>query len=143
MPIWITKIGNALKVAFTWLKGNFMLVILLVTMIYAFVAVSKRDGMYSQLMEEFRKQQAQNRQQLDELRKIQQDQIAKQQEIDRKYREVVASIEQSYRDQLQNLSRAKEQELRQIVERTHDDPSAMAQEINSLFGLPVYTPPAE
>lgn len=139
MPLWLTKIGNALKIAFTWLKGNFMLVLLLFVVIYSLIAVKKRDNMYKDLWEQYREQQAQNRRELEELRKIQQEQIAKQQEIDKKYREVVASIEQNYRDQLQNLSRAKEQELRQIIARTHEDPSAMAQEINSLFGLPVYT----
>jgi hypothetical protein len=143
MPIWLIKVGNAFKVAFTWLKGNFALVLLVLFMIYSFIAVKKRDGLYKQLMEEYQKQREQNRQQLEELRKIQQEQILKQQEIDRKYREVVASIEQNYRDQIQNLSRAKEQEMRQIIERTHDDPTAMAEEINSLFGLPVYTPPTE
>ncbi len=143
MPIWLTKIGNAFKVAFMWLKGNFTLVLLVFFMIYSLIAVRKRDGMYKQLMDEYRKQREQNRQQIEELRKIQQEQIAKQQEIDKKYREVVASIEQNYRDQLQNLTRAKEQEMRQIIERTHDDPAAMAQEINFLFGLPVFTPPVE
>lgn len=143
MPLWLTKIGNALKVAFAWLKGNFVLVLLLFVIIYSLIAVKKRDNMYKDLWEQYREQQAQNRRELEELRKIQQEQIAKQQEIDRKYREVVASIEQNYRDQLQNLSRAKEQELRQIIARTHDDPGAMAQEINSLFGLPVYTLPSQ
>lgn len=141
MPLWLTKIGNALKIAFTWVKGNFMLVLLLFVVLYSLIAVKKRDNMYKDLWEQYREQQAQNRRELEELRKIQQEQIAKQQEIDKKYREVVASIEQNYRDQLQNLSRAKEQELRQIIARTHDDPGAMAQEINSLFGLPVYTLP--
>ena len=141
MPLWLTKIGNALKIAFTWLKGNFMLILVGVAVIYGLIAVKKRDNAYENLWKMYREQQAQNRRELEELRKIQQEQIAKQQEIDRKYREVVASIEQNYRDQLQNLSRAKEQELRQIIERTHDDPGAMAQEINSLFGLPVYTLP--
>jgi DNA anti-recombination protein RmuC len=142
MPIWLTKIGNAFKVVFTWLKGNFVLVLAVLAGVYGFLTLRRRDSAYSELMEEFRKQQAQNRQQLEELRRVQQDQILKQQEIDRKYREVVASIEQSYRDQLQNLSRAKEQELRQIISRTHENPIAMAEEINSLFGLPVYTPPS-
>lgn len=141
MPLWLTKVGNALKVAFTWIKGNALLIFMAVAMIYAFITVKRRDGVYQQLMDEFRKQQAQNRLQVEELRRIQQEQIVKQQEIDRKYREVVATIEQNYRDQLQNLSRAKEQELRQIVARNNDDPNAMAQEINSLFGLPVFTPP--
>lgn len=143
MPIWLIKVGNAFKVAFAWLKGNFTLVLLVFFMIYSFIAVKKRDRLYKQLMDEYQKQREQNRQQIEELRKIQQEQIAKQQEIDKKYREVVASIEQNYRDQLQSLTRAKEQEMRQIIERTHDDPVAMAQEINSLFGLPVYTPPTE
>jgi hypothetical protein len=141
MPLWLTKVGNALKVAFTWVKGNALLIFMAVAMIYAFITVKRRDGVYQQLMDEFRKQQAQNRLQVEELRRIQQEQIVKQQEIDRKYREVVATIEQNYRDQLQNLSRAKEQELRQIVARNNDDPNAMAQEINSLFGFLVFTPP--
>lgn len=139
MPLWLTKVWNGLKVAGTWLKGNWVLLLLLAGMVYTLLLAKNKSALYDQLMKEFRGQQEQNRKDLEELRKIQQDQIQKQQEIDRKYHEVVAKIEKDYQDQLRALTADKEKELRVIIARNNDDPGAMATEINSLFGIPLYT----
>lgn len=141
MPLWLTKIWNWLKIAGTWLRGNWFLALLLVGIVYTLVLAKNKAVLYDQLMRELRNQQAQNRKDLEELRKIQQDQIQKQQEIDRKYQEVVAKIEQDYRNQLRILTADKEKELRAIIARNNDDPNFMATEINNLFGIPLYIVP--
>lgn len=139
MPLWLTKVWNWIQQAGAWLKGNWTLLLLLVGMVYTLILTKNKSSLYDQLMREFRDQQERNRKDLEELRKIQQDQIQKQQEIDRKYQEVVAKIERDYQDQLRALTAQKERELREIISRNRDDPSAMATEINGLFGIPLYT----
>lgn len=130
-----------MKVAGTWIKGNFILILLLVGLIYAFLFVKRKTDLYNQLLKEFRDQQTQNKQQLEDMRKVQQEQIQKQQEIDKKYHEVLEKIEKDYQGKLAALTTDKEKELRRVIEKNQDDPGAMATEINSLFGIPLYNLP--
>lgn len=143
MPLWLTKIGHGFQAMGTWLKGNWVLLLLGLSLVFTVLFAKKKSDNYALLMKEFMDQQTQNAKELAELRKIQQEQIAKQQEIDRRYREVIAKIEKDYQDQIRSLTTAKQQELRQIIERNGDDPGAMASEINSLLGIPLYTLPSQ
>lgn len=142
MPLWLTKVGNAMKVLGSWLKGNWMLLVLGLGLAMSVFFLRGKASGYDQLLKEFLAQQVQNKQQLEDLRKIQQEQILKQRGIDKKYQEVILKIEHDYQDQIKTLTRAKEQELHQIIERNHDDPDAMSAEINGLFGIPIFAPPS-
>jgi len=136
--MWFTKLRNWFKIAATWLKGNWGLLLLLAGMVYTIIQAKNKSALYDQLLKEFRNQQEQNRKDLEELRKIQQEQIQRQREIDQKYQEVIAKIEKDYREHIQALTAQKERDLRDIIARNRDDPAAMASEINSLFGIPLY-----
>lgn len=145
MNPWFTKIWNALKLASTWLKGNAHLLLLLVGIVFAFIFAAffakRKAENIDVLLKAFQDQQLQNSKELEALRQIQQDQTVKQQEINRKYQEVIAKIEQDYHAQLLAIDAAKEKELKVVIARNHDDPVAMATEINQLFGIPLYTAP--
>lgn len=143
MPVWLTNVGHWFERAWTWIKGHWALLLLGVGILAMVVLAKRKSDQYENLLKEFQGQMAQNSKELDELRKIQQDQIAAQAEITRKYREVVSRIEQNYRDQLQNLDANKEKELRAVIAANRNDPDAMAREINSVFGIPIYTLPPQ
>ena len=137
-PIWLIKTKGALQVAGTWIKGHWFLLLLFAGIIYAFLFAKNKNGMIEQLMKELREQQAVNRQQLDDLRKIQQEHITQQHEINQKYNEVLDRIQKDYREQLNTLDAQKEVDLRHIIATNKDDPAAMARDINILFGIPIY-----
>lgn len=137
-PIWLMKVWGGLKVVGAWLKGHWLLLLLGAGLIYAFVFAKNKTAMVDQLLKEFKDQQTQNAKQLDELRKIQQEQITKQQEINQKYNEVLDKIQRDYQDQLHTLDIQKEVDLRHIIATNKDDPAAMARDINTLFGIPIY-----
>jgi len=137
MPLWLTKVGHFCQIIWTWLKGNWMLLVMGAVLVYGFISAKRKSANFDVLLKEFQNQQAQNAKELEELRKIQQDQIRKQQEINQKYHEVLAKIEKDYQEQMQALTAAKKQELLTVIARNHDDPAAMAAEINSLFGIPL------
>ena len=127
-----------MQVAGTWIKGNWALLLLGVGMIFALVVAKNKVNLYNQLMTEFQNQQAQNVRELEQLRSIQRDQLAKQEIINRRYQEVLDRIQQNYQEQLKTLDAHKESEIRRIISENHDDPAVMANEINSLFGIPIY-----
>lgn len=141
MPIWLMKVWGALKVVGTWIKGHWLLLVLGAALAYAVLFAKNKASVVDRLLKEFQDQQAQNRKQLDELRKIQQDQITKQQEINRKYNEVLDKIQRDYNEQLRSLDVQKEADLRHIISVNNDDPAAMARDINALFGISIYPTP--
>lgn len=135
MPVWLQKTWNWLKVAGTWIKGHAILLVLGVLLVYALVASKNKKDLYEQLLSEFQGQQAKNAKDIQDLRNIQQENLRKQEEINRKYNEVLDRIQKNYHDQLQNLDAQKEQDLRRIIAANHDDPNAMANDINALFEI--------
>ena len=140
MPVWLQKTWNWLKIAGTWIKGHALLLALGVLLVYAMIASKNKQTLYNQLLQEFQGQQAKNAKELQDLRNIQQENLRKQEEINRKYNEVLDRIQKNYQDQLQNLDAQKEQDLRRIIAANHDDPNAMANDINTLFGIPIFPP---
>lgn len=140
MPVWLQKTWNWLKIAGTWIKGHALLLVLGVLLVYAMIASKNKQALYNQLLQEFQGQQAKNAKELQDLRNIQQENLRKQEEINRKYNEVLDRIQKNYQDQLQNLDAQKEQDLRRIIAANHDDPNAMANDINTLFGIPIFPP---
>lgn len=140
MPVWLQKTWNWLKIAGTWIKGHALLLVLGVLLVYAMIASKNKQALYNQLLQEFQGQQAKNAKELQDLRNIQQENLRKQEEINRKYNEVLDRIQKNYQDQLQNLDAQKEQDLRRIIAANHDDPNAMANDINALFGIPIFPP---
>lgn len=137
-PIWLMKVWGGLKVVGAWLKGHWFLLVLAGALVYAAIFAKNKAVLVDQLLKEFKDQQVQNSRQLDELRRIQQEQITKQQEINQKYNEVLDRIQRDYQDQLHTLDIQKEVDLRHIIATNKDDPAAMARDINTLFGIPIY-----
>jgi len=137
-PIWLMKIWGGLKVVGVWFKGHWFLLVLAVALVYTAIFAKNKAVLVDRLLKEFKDQQAQNSKQLDELRRIQQEQITRQQEINQKYNEVLDRIQRNYQDQLHTLDVQKEVDLRHIIATNKDDPAAMARDINILFGIPIY-----
>jgi uncharacterized membrane protein YhiD involved in acid resistance len=137
-PIWLMKVFGWLKLAGAWLKGHWYVLVIAAGLIYASILAKNKSTVINDLLKELREQQTRNSKQLDELRKIQHDQIVRQQEINAKYNEVLNKIQKDYQDQLRNLDSQKEADLRNIIATNKDDPSAMARDINILFGIPIY-----
>lgn len=118
-----------------------VIAVLGIGLILGILFAKNKSLLIEELMKEFRDQQDRNRKQLDELRRIQQEQIASQQEINRKYNEVIDKIQREYQNQLHTLDVQKEADLRHIIAANKDDPAAMAKDINILFGIPLYEGP--
>lgn len=135
------KIGHFFAYVGTWLKNNWLVLLLLAGLVYAIIFARGKSSDYDQLIKQFQDQLTRNRQDLDQLRQIQQQELQKQQEINQKYNETLQLIQQNYQQEMAALDAQKKNELQNIIANTHDDPNAMAQQINALFGLPIYPMP--
>lgn len=138
MPLIFSKIWNWLKIAGTWLKGNWLLLVISAGIVFGILFAKNKTDVIQQLLKEYEGQQRRNAEELNALRNIQKEHIQKQEEISRKYNEVLDLIQKNYQDQLRTLDVQKEQQLRQIIETNNNNPEAMATSINNLFGIPIY-----
>lgn len=146
MPIWLLKIWNVLKLVGTWLKGNWLIVLLGIGFVFTLVFLRRTAQDNKNLVKQIQDQMNENRKNLEKMKEIQEEHLVKEQEINKKYREVLLKIEQDYKEQLKELDSKKQKELKNIIAANNNDPNAMAQQINQLFGitiLPVSVSPPE
>lgn len=121
-----------------WLKLNWYYVALFLVgflMIFGFVE--------SSALQNIQKKLDLNRSELTKINQINKSEENKQKKIDEVYNDTIKQIQTTKVDALQNLTKNEEVKLKQIVADNHDDPEKMAQEINSMFGIPVYNIPSD
>lgn len=126
-----------MRAAWLWLKLYGGYVVSFVVTIVAAVFLIQDHSRYEQLSEQFQAMSGRHRQELEDLRKVQDAERVRQQQIETAYRESLARIEAQRATGLQQVETAKKTELRTIVEATHDNPAEMARRVNELFGLPI------
>lgn len=131
------KVGHFFSLAWTWFKGHWYLFILLAALVYAIIFAKNKADNYNTLMKEFQDQLARNRQEIDQLRQLQEQELAQQAAINQRYNEVLTKIQQDYQSAMATLDASRRKELQNIIANTHDDPDEMARQVNSLFGLPI------
>ena len=98
------------------------------------ILVSRDNALLNQLA----LQSESYRRQLEELSKIREQEQQRHRLIEKTYQETLDRIEKERNSALENLDQSKRDQIRAIIEETHDNPTAMAQRINSLLGIPVY-----
>jgi hypothetical protein len=121
---------------------NYGAIILLgIALVYALIFVKRKQDLSNDLLKQIQDQGKRHRDEVDALVKVHEEEVKRHAEIEKKYNETIVKIEQEHQQALQQLDRQKKQELHQIIETTNDDPDEMARRVNSLFGIPIYTPP--
>lgn len=137
MPAWLIKTGHLFQKIGQWLKGNWLLIVIIIGAIFALIFAKRKLDNLNLLVNEFKNQSAQNRANMDALKRVQDEQIQVQQEINRQYREVLDKIQKDYQSALSQLDSKKKQEILEIITQNHNDPNLMAQNINNLFNIPI------
>jgi LPXTG-motif cell wall-anchored protein len=72
---------------------------------------------------------------LADLKKIEEQQKLRQQEIDARYQQIIEDLKIRHQIEIEKLNEEKKQELRRLIEMYKDDPEAQAEHLNTLFGL--------
>jgi TolA-binding protein len=124
-----------------WLKvklygGYVLAVILAVFAIFLFLYDKNKAG---NLLDAMQKQSEDYRKQIEELRKIKEEEARKHAEVETQYRATIAKIESDKQTATLALNNEMKKQIREIVEQTRGNPQAMSQRINDLFGIPIYS----
>jgi Tfp pilus assembly protein PilO len=131
--LYLKKIG-------LFFKNYGVLILLAAVLVYMVIFAKKKQDAYNDLLKQMQDQIARHNQEVDALEQQHEQEVKRYAEIEKKYNDTLALIEQRYEQALQQLDSQKKKELHEIIAETHDDPNAMANRINNLFGLPIYTP---
>ena len=130
MVEWFKRILLFLKQHWEW----FVLAIILLA---GTLFLSSKSLQYQGLLKAMEQMTRRHEQELEELRKIQEDDRNKRLEIEQKYRDVLNKIEEQRQAGLIQLDKQKKDDIKRIITEVGDDPQKMASELQKLFGFPI------
>lgn len=120
------------KKAWVWIKNYWYLPVMVVIGVVAF-CFGRRDTEGILKMFEMSKKNYQK--EIEVLKKTQEEEIKKRDELMKKHDEALKKIEEDYKIKLDELSSAEKREIKKIVEKHKDDPEGLAKRVGDVFGI--------
>ena len=122
---------TVLKKAWVWIKHNWHVPAVLVYTLVLWIMFRRKDTA-STILEERNKSY---KNQIDVINKSHEEELEKRNKIIEKYNGLIIKIEEKYSADRQELDNKKRKEVKDMVEKYHDDPDALAKLIAEKYGL--------
>ena len=122
---------TVLKKAWVWIKHNWHVPAVLVYTLVLWIMFRRKDTA-STILEERNKSY---KNQIDVINKSHEEELEKRNKIIEKYNGLIIKIEEKYSADRQELDSKKRKEVKDMVEKYHDDPDALAKLIAEKYGL--------
>ena len=122
---------TVLKKAWVWIKHNWLVPAVLIYTLVLWVMFRRKDTAFTVLEE--RNKSYKN--QIDVINKSHEEELEKRNKIIEKYNGLIIKIEEKYSADRQELDNKKRKEVKDMVEKYHDDPDALAKLIAEKYGL--------
>lgn len=126
-----------LKYGLLWLKGNIALVItflLLIIGTFISIILFRKE---SKLLDSLEESSMNYRKDLDNLKRIRDNELQERILIERRYQEQIERLQKEHLEALNNLDKGKEKLVKDVLKETKDSPEKAAQRINEIFGIPI------
>lgn len=126
-----------LKYGLLWLKGNIALVItflLLIIGTFISIILFKKE---SKLLDSLEESSMNYRKDLDNLKRIRDNELQERILIERRYQEQIERLQKEHLEALNNLDKGKEKLVKDVLKETKDSPEKAVQRINEIFGIPI------
>ena len=120
-----------LKKAWTWLKHNWYVPLVVVYTLLLWALFRRKDEALKIL--EIRSESY--KAQIEAINKAHTEEIKKRDEILEKYSETVKKLEEEYIKNNKELDNIKKKEVKELVEKYYNDPDTLANMINEKFGF--------
>ncbi len=133
-------VPHFLSVFWTYVKRWWLVVPFVGMVIFVILFAKNKSDDLSRLIDQQRKLSEQHRLDLVELQRVHDEEIQQRTAIEARYRAVIDQINATHDAAEARLAQQKQTEIRQIISETHDNPVAMTDRINSLFGFQIYKP---
>ena len=122
---------TVLKKAWVWIKHNWHVPAVLVYTLVLWIMFRRKDTA-STILEERNKSY---KNQIDVINKSHEEELEKRNKIIENYNDLITKIEEKYSADRQELDNKKRKEVKDMVEKYHDDPDALAKLIAEKYGL--------
>jgi TolA-binding protein len=126
-----------MKKAWLWTKLHWKYLLAGIVALFSLVFAVGSASKASTLLNSLNREALQHKEDLAKLEQIQKENEQRQQRIEATYRETLARVAAQRQQELLNIDNATKDQVKSIVEQTHDDPTEMARQLNTLLGLPI------
>ena len=122
-----------------WMKKNWKIVITVLTIaaFMGFQLFSKNKD--EKAIRELQKQLTRARKDYNRASRLHREELIRQARIEEQYKKIINDLQIKYGEVIGKLNREKQQQVREIVAQSQNNPRVMAERINSTLGIVVYT----
>lgn len=120
-----------------WLKARWYWAVFATVVVVGFVVLRSKPSLYKQLLDKYRDLIEKNKRDLEELSKVREEEHKELNKNKKDYDEKLSKIEKDHGVLLDAIEQEKKDKIKEIINRTADDPNKMAKEINEFFGVRV------
>ena len=121
-----------MKKVWIWLKNYWYYPVMVLVAIIAWCS-GRRDT--EGILKMFEASKESYQKEIEVLKKTQEEEIKKREELVEKHNETLKKIEEDYKIKLDELSSAEKREIKKIVEEHKDDPEGLAERVGDVFGI--------
>lgn len=126
-----------MKKAWLWIKLHWKYLLAGIVALFSLVFAVGSASKSSELLNTLNREALKHKEDLAKLERIQVENQQRQQRIEATYRDTLARVATQRQQELLNIDNATKDQVKAIVEQTHDDPTEMAKQLNTLLGLPI------
>ena len=137
MELAIIKITTFFKQIFSFLKLHWLNIVLFIGFLFALLFAKDKQETISSLLKDREELNKKHREEMDQLQQAVDENIKKRREIEKQYNDLMQRIQSEFDNGTKTIAEQKKKEIKEIIERNHNDPSAAASALNRLFGIRV------
>jgi vacuolar-type H+-ATPase subunit I/STV1 len=127
----LLAIKTFFKKAWAWLKHNWKVPLIILYTLALWLLFRRKDAAFLVLEERNKSYKAQ----IDVINQNHKEELEKRNKVIEKYNDLVSQLEDQYAADNKELDEAKKKEIKDIVEKHHDNPNALAQMLAEKYGL--------
>ena len=113
------------------MKHNWKVPFIIIYTLVLWLLFRKKDAAYQVLEERNNSYKSQ----IDVINKSHKEELEKRNQIIEKYNDLISEIEDKYSEDRRELDNTKRKEVKELVEKYHDDPDALAKLMAEKYGL--------
>ena len=127
----LLAIKSFFKKTWVWLKHNWKVPLIILYTLALWLLFRRKDAAFLVLEERNKSYKAQ----IDVINQSHKEELEKRNKVIEKYNDLVSQLEDQYAADNKELDEAKKKEIKDIVEKHHDNPNALAQMLAEKYGL--------
>jgi DNA anti-recombination protein RmuC len=143
MELTFLKVKTFLEKALLFVKLYWKLILVSIGLIYLILFVKRKNDLVVELLAQRERMRKEHQDNIDRLNQQIQTEVAVRRKIESDFQNLIERINREHNEEIKRIASVREQEIKALIAKHHNDPVIMAQTINDLFGIPVMPVPTE